>query len=146
MAKKLVIVRYLGSNSEGDYCCVGKDYGYFIDTKKQIKEGDFLCIGVFTHDDKQNSPNEDRNVVSVVRVKKVVDDYDHNIEEGNKLIYALSKPPIYKELLGKAELSGYFAEVDKKHKIEELQQKIESRFKEAEKKLFIVNSLKQTLK
>ena len=133
MAKKLVIVRYIGSNSEGEYCCVGKDYGYFINTKKQIKEGDFLCIGTFTFDDKQNGINEDRNIVSTVRVKKVIDDYDHNIEEANTLIGGLSKAPIYKELLGKADLGGYFAELDKRRKIEELQTRIEARFKEAEK-------------
>lgn len=132
--KKLVIVRYLGYSSETrDYCCVSKDYGYFINTKKQIKEGDFICIGTFTSDEMRNGVNEDRCVVSVVRVKKVIDDYDHNIEKANDLIGGLSKSPIYKELLGKADLAGYFAEIDKKRKIEELQERIEKRFKEAEK-------------
>lgn len=131
--KKLVIVKYLGSNCDGEYTTVGRDYGYFINTKKQIKEGDFLCIGYVTRDAQQNVANEDHMIISTVRVKKVVDDYDHNIEKGNELIAPLSKAPIYKELIGKADLSGYFAEVDRKRKIAELTTKLEERFKEAEK-------------
>lgn len=133
MGKKLVIVKYLGMNYDGDYSTISKDYGYFIETKKQIKVGDFLCIGYITKDEHHNGVNEDRNVISVVRVMKVQDDYDHNIEKGNELITGLSKAPIYKELIGKADLSGYFAEVDRKRKIEEITSKLESRFKEAEK-------------
>lgn len=29
--KKLVIVKYLGTNSDGEYSTVCKDYGYFIE-------------------------------------------------------------------------------------------------------------------
>lgn len=133
MNKKLVIVKYLGVNCDGEYTTVGKDYGYFIETKKQIKEGDFLCIGYCTKNGHQNGINEDRNVISVVRVMKVQDDYDHNVEKGNELIAPLSKAPIYKELIGKADLNGYFAEADRKRKIEEITLKLENRFKEAEK-------------
>lgn len=131
--KKLVIVKYLGVNPEGEYSTVNKDYGYFIETKKQIKVGDFLCIGHITKDGHNNAVNEDRNVVSVVRVMKVQDDYDHNVEKGNELIAPLSKSPIYKEFIGKADLSGYFAEVDRKRKIEEINYQLEQRFREAEK-------------
>lgn len=133
MCKKLVICKYLGCDSEGDYTTVDKDYGYFINTKKQINEGDFLCIGYLTKDGEQNGVNEDRRVVSVVRVKKVVSDYDHHVEEGDKLLAGLSRAPIYKELLGKAELKDYFAELDKKRKREEITKKLEERFREAEK-------------
>ena len=133
MNKKLVIVKYLGMNCDGEYSTISKDYGYFIETKKQIKEGDFLCIGYITRDGNTNGMNEDRNIISVVRVMKVQDDYDHNVEKGNELIAPLSKAPIYKELIGKADLSGYFAEVDRKRKIEEITHKLEERFKEAEK-------------
>lgn len=131
--KKLVIVKYLGCNPDGEYTPINKDYGYFIETKKQIKEGDFICIGYITKNGTPNNVNEDRNVISVVRVMKVQDDYDHNIEKGNELIAPLSKSPIYKELIGKADLGGYFAEVDRKRKREELQYKLEARFREAEK-------------
>ena len=130
--KKLVIVKYLGMNPDGEYTTVCKDYGYFIETKKQIKEGDFICIGHITKNG-ENSINEDRNVISVVRIKKVLDDYDHNVEKGNELIAPLSKPPIYKEFIGKADLSGYFAEIDRKRKIEEINYQLEQRFREAEK-------------
>ena len=131
--KKLVIVKYIGINHDGEYSTVNKDYGYFIETKKQIKAGDFLCIGYCTKDGHQNGINEDRNMISVVRVMKVQDDYDHNVEKGNELIAPLSKAPIYKELIGKADLSGYFAEMDKKRKIEEINHQLEQRFREAEK-------------
>lgn len=133
MCKKLVIVKYLGMNYEGDYTTIGKDYGYFIETKKQIKVGDFICIGYITKNDTPNTVNEDRNVISVVRVMKIQDDYDHNIAKGNELIAPLCKSPIYKELIGKADLNGYFTEVDKKRKREEITKKLEERFKEAEK-------------
>lgn len=132
MSKKLVIVKYLGLNYGGEYATVNKDYGYFIETKKQIKVGDFICIGHITKKG-ENSVNEDRNVISVVRVMKVQDDYDHNVEKGNELIAPLGKAPIYKELIGKADLGGYFADLDKKRKLEEITQKLEQRFKEAEK-------------
>lgn len=132
-SKKLVIVKYLGMNYDGDYTTIGKNYGYFIETKKQIKVGDFICIGYITKNGTSNSINEDRSVISVVRVVNVVDDYSNNIEKGNELIAPLSKSPIYKELIGKADLSGYFAEADKKRKREEITQKLEERFKEAEK-------------
>lgn len=131
--KKLVIVKYLGVNYDGEYTTVNKDYGYFIETKKQIKVGDFICIGYITKDRCTNGVNEDRNVISVVRVMKVQDDYDHNIEKGNELIASLSKAPIYKEFIGKAELGDYFYELDKKRKREEITKKLEERFKEAEK-------------
>lgn len=129
----MVIVKYLGTNPDGEYTTVCKAYGYFIETKKQIKEGDFICIGYCTKDGRQNAINEDRNTVSVVRVMKIVDDYDHNVEKGNELIAPLSKTPIYKEFIGKADLSGYFAEVDRKRKIEEINYQLEQRFREAEK-------------
>ena len=131
--KKLVIVKYLGINPDGEYSTIGKDYGYFIETKKQIKEGDFICIGYCTKDRNQNGINEDRLVISTVRVVKVQDDYDHNIEKGNELIAPLSKAPIYKEFIGKADLSRYFAEMDRKRKIEEINCQLEQRFREAEK-------------
>ena len=108
---------------------ISLNYGYFIETKKQIKEGDFICIGYCTKDGHQNGINEDRNIISVVRVMKVVDDYDHNVEKGNELIAPLSKPPIYKEFIGKADLSGYFAEIDRKRKIEEINYQLEQRFR-----------------
>lgn len=131
--KKLVIVKYLGTNHDGEYATIGKDYGYFIETKKQIKEGDFICIGYCTKDGNQNSINEDRLVISTVRVVKVQDDYDHNVEKGNELIASLSKAPIYKEFIGKADLGSYFAEMDRKRKIEEINYQLEQRFREAEK-------------
>ena len=46
----------------------------------------------------------------------------------------MSKSPIYKDFIGKADLGDYFAEIDRKHKIEEITKKLEQRFKEVEKK------------
>ena len=131
--KKLVIVKYLGINCDNEYTTIGKDYGYFIETKKQIKEGDFICIGFCTKDGNQNDVNADHCVISIVRVMKVQDDYDHNVEKGNELIAPLGRSPIYKKFIGKADLGGYFAEMDRKHKIEEINGRLELRFREAEK-------------
>lgn len=126
MTKKLLIVRYLGFNPEGELCTVGKLYPYLVSTKKKIKERDFVVLA-------DKSQNEDRNVVSTVRVMKIADDKTEE-EKVEKLLEECSwREPRNKIFVGKADLNEYFADIDLKRKKEELQKKIEARFKEAEK-------------
>lgn len=127
MCQKLVICKYIGFNPDDELCTVGRSYAYFIETKKKVEKGDFICIA------EARRGNDDRNFCSVVRVLKVVNNYENNVEEGNTLIAGCENSPRNKIFVGKAELGDYFAELDKKRKREELQQKIEKRFKEAEK-------------
>ena len=126
MCQKLVICRYIGFNPSGELCTVGRNYAYFIETKKKVEKGDFICIA-------ENRGNDDRACLSTVRVINVVNDYEHNVETGNSLISGCENSPRNKIFVGKADLGGYFAELDKKRKREEINQKLEARFKEAEK-------------
>lgn len=124
MCKKLVIVSY-AEVIDNELGFEGRKYAYFINTKKQIKKGDFICI-------EDPSGNEDRNLLTCVRVRNVVD-YKEETEEIEELISKCVRAPRDKIFIGKADLGDYFAEADKKRKIAELQTKIEKRFKEAEK-------------
>lgn len=126
MCKKLVICRYIGFNPKNELCTVGRNYAYFIETKKKIEARDFICIA-------ENRGNDDRACLSTVRVMNVVNDYEHNIEAGNALISGCENSPRNKIFVGKADLQQYFYELDKKRKREELTQKLEARFREAEK-------------
>lgn len=127
MCQKLVICKYIGFNPNDELCSIGKKYAYFIETKKKVDKGDFICIA------EARRGNDDRNFLSTVRVLDVVNDYEHNVEAGNTRIAQCENSPRNKIFVGKADLGGYFAELDKKRKIEEITQKLEQRFKEAEK-------------
>ena len=124
--KKLILVKYLGFNPEDELCTIGKLYPYLIETRKKIQPRDFVVLA-------DKSQNDDRNVVSTVRVIKVADD-NATAEEVDKLLTECQyREPRNKILVGKAELGDYFSELDKKRKREELTHKIETRFREAEK-------------
>ena len=124
--KKLILVKYLGFNPEDELCTIGKLYPYLIDTRKKIQPHDFVVLA-------DKSQNDDRNVVSTVRVIKVAED-NATAEEVDKLLAECQyRDPRKKIFVGKAELGDYFSELDKKRKREELTHKIEVRFKEAEK-------------
>lgn len=126
MGKKLILVRYLGFNPKDELCTVGKLYPYLVETRKQIKPQDFVVLA-------DKTQNDDRNVVSTVRVIKVANDNATSDEVDKLLTECEYREPRSKLFVGKAELGEYFAEVDKKRKIEELKYKIEVRFREAEK-------------
>lgn len=130
MCKKLVICRYIGYEIGGELTTIGEKYSYFIETKKKIEKGDFICIS--ENIEGRQSFNADKNYLSVVRVQEVLD-YNKNKEKGDELIAGCKREPRLKTFVGKAELSDYFAELDKKRKREEITQKLEQRFKEAEK-------------
>lgn len=127
MCKKLVICKYIGFNPDDELCTVGRNYAYFIETKKKVEPKDFICIA------EARKGNDDRNFCSVVRVLKVVNNYENNVGEGNSLIAGCENSPRNKIFVGKADLGDYFAELDKKRKREEITKKLEQRFKEAEK-------------
>lgn len=126
MSNKLVLVRYLGFNPEEDLTTVGKRYAYLVKTRKSIKKDDFIVLA-------DRSQNDDRNVVSTVRVMQVLDENATSEEVDKALSDCAYDKPREKLFIGKAELKEYFAEVDKKRKRKELNEQIEKRFKEAEK-------------
>ena len=126
MSKKLLLVRYLGFNPEDELATVGKKYAYMVETRKTIKKNDFVVLA-------DKTQNDDRNVVSTVRVMSVLDDNATAEEVDKALSECAYEKPRNKLFVGKAELGDFFAELDKKRKRKELQEKIERRFKEAEK-------------
>lgn len=126
MCQKLVICKYIGFNPSGELCTVGRNYAYFIETRKKVEKGDFICIA-------ENRGNDDRACLSTIRVMNVVNDYERNVEAGNSLISGCENSPRNKIFVGKADLGDYFAEVDRKRKIEEINYQLEKRFREAEK-------------
>ena len=127
MCKKLVTCRYIGFDPNGELCCVDKKYVYYIDTKKKVEKGDFICIA------EKFKGNEDRSFLTTVRVMEVLCNPDEHEDEAERMILESKNDVRYKLFVGKADLKDYFAEIDKKHKREELMHKIEVRFKEAEK-------------
>lgn len=124
MCKKLVITSY-AEVIDNELSFEGKQYAYFINTKKQIKPGDFICI-------EDPSGNEDRNLLTVVRVRNITD-YKKDTDETEELIQKCVRAPRDKIFVGKADLADYFAEIDKRNKIADINAKLEKRFKEAEK-------------
>lgn len=124
MCKKLVITSY-AEVTEGELSFNGKRYAYFINTKKQLKKNDFICIA-------DPSGNEDRNLLTVVRIREIVD-YKKDTDETEELIQNCIRAPRDKIFVGKADLADYFAEIDKRNKIADINAKLEKRFKEAEK-------------
>lgn len=125
MSKKLVIVKYI-QNDEENLRFSAHSYAYTIETLKKISEGDFIVIR-----DWKGSPNEDRKSISVVKVIKAF--ADRRSSEALQFIEDKDLTLRDKEFLGKADIAGYFDEIEKAEKRKELQQKIEKRFKEAEK-------------
>ena len=76
MCQKLVICRYIGFNPDDELCTVGKKYAYFIETKKKITKGDFICIA-----ENFQSRNPDGNYLSVVRVMEIADNYKKILDQ-----------------------------------------------------------------
>ena len=110
----------------GELSFSSQKYPYLIDTLKPVKEGDFIVIK--DYNDRSNSDNK---AVSVVKVVKSFTDLES--DEAHDYLKTCTKSPIDKVFLGKADIATYFEEIEKKHKREELNKKIEARFKEAEK-------------
>ena len=126
MGKKLLLVNYLGFNANEELCEMDKLYAYRVNTRKSIKKNDFVVLA-------ERTLNEDHNAVSTVRVIQVLDE-NTTAEEMDKALHTCAHARIRDKIfVGKAELGDYFAEIDKKRKIAELQDKLEERFKEAEK-------------
>ena len=125
MCQKLVIAKYIQNDGENLTFSV-HSYAYTIKTLKRINKGDFIVIR-----DWNGSPNEDRKSVSVVKVVEAF--ADRRSEEALKYFEDKALTLRDKEFLGKADIAGYFEEIEKAEKRKELQEKIEKRFKEAEK-------------
>lgn len=126
MCQKLVIVKYIQNGTLTGLGFSTQIYAYTIETLKKINKGDFIVIRDFN-----GGLNDDRKSVSVVKVVEVF--ADRRSAEALKFIEDKDLTIRDKELIGKADLKDYFSEIEKKRKREELTEKIEKRFREAEK-------------
>lgn len=118
--QKLVIVKYIQSNIAG-LGFSSNSYSYTIQTQKKISEGDFIVVCDY----------DGHKQVSVVKVVKVF--ADRRSDEALKFIEDKDLTIREKLFLGKADIADYFKEIEKAEKRKELTQRIEKRFKEAEK-------------
>lgn len=123
--EKLVIVKYI-QNEEKSLRFSSQSYAYTLETLKKISKGDFIVIR-----DWKGSPNEDRKSVSVVKVVEAF--ADRRSTEALQYIQDKDLTIRDKEFLGKADIAGYFEDLEKAEKRKEITQRIERRFKEAEK-------------
>ena len=94
MCQKLIICRYIKYRNYFTPCTVDRDYAYFIETKRKIKKGDYICIA-------ENKGNDNGVCISIVRVMNVVNNYKNNVEEGNTLIASCENSPCNKIFVGK---------------------------------------------
>lgn len=124
--QKLVIVKYI-KNCEENLGFSSNKYAYTIETLKKINEGDFIVIR-----DWCGQSNDDTKGVSVVKVIKAFADVS-STEAVEYLEHNTASAIRNKVFLGKADIAGYFEEIEKAEKRKELTQRIERRFKEAEK-------------
>lgn len=121
--KQIVKVRFV-ERKNGDLNFSPKEYWYVFKSEKEIevKEGDFAVIE--TIDNRYSDPF---SVVKVVSAEKFsaerINELEEDINVGIKT----------KELIGKADLSPYFAEKERQEKIRQINSNLVNRFKQAEK-------------
>ena len=128
MCKKLVICKYPQYKGNSELYLSNTEYPYVVDTVKAIKEGDFIVIK-----DTVGSRNDDKKAVSVIKVIKVFKDVNNTEAQAYLHAKGFFEPILVKIFLGKADIGSYFEEAEKAHKRVEIQEKMEARFKEAEK-------------
>lgn len=121
--KQIVKAKFISKTSNG-YDFYPKEYWYIFksDEKMEVKAGDFAII-----ESVQDRSQDPFSVVKVVEVEKFsaerIDEIEDTIQVGIKS----------KELIGKADLSSYFAEKERQEKIRQINANLVNRFKQAEK-------------
>lgn len=121
--KQIVKVRFV-ERRNGDFNFSPKEYWYIFKSEKdvKVKEGDFAVIE--TIDNRYSDPF---SVVKVTSAEKFsaerINELEEDINVGIKT----------KELIGKADLSPFFAEKERQEKIKQINLSLVNRFKEAEK-------------
>lgn len=122
--KQIVKVKFISKTSDG-YDLYPKEYWYIFKSKEkmEVKAGDFAVI-----ESVQDRDQEPFSVVKVVEAKEYSYDRINEIEENINNVGVKSK-----ELIGKADLSSYFAEKERQEKIRQINANLVNRFKQAEK-------------
>ena len=121
--KQIVKVRFV-ERRNGDFNFSPKEYWYIFKSEKdvKVKEGDFAVIE--TIDNRYSDP------FSIV---KVTSTENFSVERINEIEDTIQVGVKSKELIGKADLSLFFAEKERQEKIRQINANLANRFKEAEK-------------
>lgn len=121
--KQIVKVKFISKTSDG-YDFYPKEYWYTFKANEdmEVKAGDFAVI-----ESVQDRSQDPFSVVKIVEVEQFSIERVHELEED------ISTTVKTKELIGKADLSSYFAEKERQEKIKQINASLVSRFKEAEK-------------
>ena len=121
--KQIVKVRFV-ERRNGDFDFSPKEYWYIFKSEKvkKIEEGDFAVIE--TIDSRYSDP------FSIVKVTSAE---NFSVERINEIEEDINVGVKSKELIGKADLSSFFAEKEKQEKIRQINFNLVNRFKQAEK-------------
>ena len=121
--KQIVKVKFIYKTSDG-YDFYPKEYWYIFKSNKQmeVKAGDFAVI-----ESVQDRSQDPFSVVKVLEAEEYSYDRINEIEED------INVGVKSKELIGKADISSYFAEKERQEKIRRINANLVNRFKQAEK-------------
>lgn len=122
--KQIVRVKFIQKCRDG-YDFYNKEYWYVFkseDKNMEVKDGDFAVI-----ESVQDRNQDPFSVVKVIEAEK------YSIEKINEIEEEIGQGVKSKELIGKADLSSYFAEKERQEKIKQINSSLVNRFKQAEK-------------
>ena len=121
--KQIVKIKFISKTANG-YDFYPKEYWYIFksDKKMEVKAGDFAII--------ESVQQRSQDPFSVA---KVVEAEEYSYERINEIESTIQVGVKSKELIGKADLSSYFAEKERQEKIRQINANLANRFKEAEK-------------
>lgn len=121
--KQIVKVRFV-ERRNGDFNFSPKEYWYIFKSEKdvKVKEGDFAIIETI-----------DSRYLDPFSIVKVTSTENFSVERINEIEDTIQVAVKSKELIGKADLSLFFAEKERQENIRQININLANRFKEAEK-------------
>ena len=121
--KQIVKVRFV-ERRNGDFNFSPKEYWYIFKSEKdvKVKEGDFAVIETI-----------DNRYIDPFSIVKVTSTENFSVERINEIEDTIQVGVKSKELIGKADLSLFFAEKERQENIRQINVNLANRFKKAEK-------------
>ena len=121
--KQIVKVRFV-ERRNGDFNFSPKEYWYIFKSEKdvKVKEGDFAVIETI-----------DSRYLDPFSIVKVTSTENFSVERINEIEDTIQVGVKSKELIGKADLSLFFAEKERQENIRQINVNLANRFKKAEK-------------
>ena len=131
--KQIVKVRFV-ERRNGEFNFSSKEYWYIFKSEKdvKVKEGDFAVIETI-----------DVRYFDPLSIVKVTSAENFSVERINEIEEDINVGVKSKELIGKADLSSFFAEKEKQEKIRQINSNLVNRFKQVEK-LTVYKQLAET--